>query len=182
MTRGGSLLALAALAFAMAPVLGGCGWTPLYADHETGPADAALRAIRVAPIPERIGQKLEIGLRAALNPDGDATPQRYVLSTTLSISRGSLGVQSQGLGTRGETNLTASYRLVETSTGRVVQTSTVHVAESFDIQANEYSTVVAQQDADARAADEVKQEIVARLTLIMQREAKKAAALPAATP
>ncbi|HVR07248.1 MAG TPA: hypothetical protein VMW75_04320, partial [Thermoanaerobaculia bacterium] len=63
-----------------------------------------------------------------------------------------------------------------------LQTGTVHVIESFDIQANEYSTVVAQQDADRRAADEIKQEIVARLTLFMQRQAKKAAAAPPTAP
>jgi LPS-assembly lipoprotein len=173
---------LVALTIAVSLGLGGCGWTPLYADRETGPADEALRAIRVGPIPERIGQRLEIGLREAFNPSGEPTPQRYVLGTTLSVSRASLGVQSQGLGTRGETAATASYLLKEATTGKTLQTGTVHVVESFDIQANEYSTVVAQQDADRRAADEIKQEIVARLTLFMQRQAKKAAAAPPAAP
>ncbi|MBV9018252.1 MAG: hypothetical protein JO058_21585, partial [Alphaproteobacteria bacterium] len=51
------------LALAAAAGLPGCGWTPLYADLETGPADAELRAIKVSPIPERIGQRLALGLR-----------------------------------------------------------------------------------------------------------------------
>jgi LPS-assembly lipoprotein len=178
MARRRSLAALATVALL---ALGGCGWTPLYADRETGPADEALRAIRVAPIPERIGQRLEIGLREAFNPGGEPTPQRYVLNTTLAVSRASLGIQSQGLGTRGETNVTASYRLTEIKTGKVVQTSTMHVAESFDIQANNYSTIVAQRDADARLADELREEIVARLTLFLQRQAKQqTAARPSA--
>ncbi len=39
-----------ALALAgMLPIaLAGCGWTPLYADRETGPADEELRAVKVA--------------------------------------------------------------------------------------------------------------------------------------
>ena len=32
-----------------ARVLAGCGWAPLYANRETGPADADLRAIKVSP-------------------------------------------------------------------------------------------------------------------------------------
>jgi LPS-assembly lipoprotein len=156
--------------------LAGCGWRPLYADRETGPADESLRAIRVGPIPERIGQRLEIGLRNALNPSGEPTPQRYLLSTTLSVSRASLGIQSQGLGTRGDTNATATYRLADLKDGKVLQTGTVHATESFDIQANNFSTVVAQDDTDTRLANELRDEIIARLTLFMQRQEEKAAA------
>src|SRR5438874_12083109 len=82
-------------------VLGGCGWAPLYADRETGPADEEVRAIRVAPISERIGQKLALALRESLNPAGEPPPQRYLLRTTLSTSRQDLGVQTQCLCTRG---------------------------------------------------------------------------------
>src|SRR6266404_3123124 len=77
--------------------LGGCGWTPLYADLETGPADEEVRAIRVAPISERIGQKLALALRQSLNPTGEPTPQRYLLHTTLQTQRQDLGIQTQGL-------------------------------------------------------------------------------------
>src|ERR1700688_691197 len=72
--------------------LGGCGWAPLYADPETGPADEELRAIRVATIPERIGQRLALALRESLNPNGEATKQRYLLQTTLQTVRLDLGV------------------------------------------------------------------------------------------
>ena len=77
-----SLLALAA---APPSVLCGCGWAPLYADTETGPASEELRAIKVDPIPERIGQRLEIALRNSLNPTGEPTPPRYRLGTSLVV-------------------------------------------------------------------------------------------------
>jgi len=64
-----------ALALAFAP--GGCGWAPLYADLESGPADEDLRAIRVSPIPERIGQRLPLALRISLIPEGIPTPALY---------------------------------------------------------------------------------------------------------
>src|SRR5260370_24007630 len=119
-------------------VLVGCGWAPLYADREAGPADAELRAIRVAPILERIGQKLALALRDSLNPTGAATPQRYLLRITLQTVRSSLGVQSQGLGTRGRLEVSGNYFLSDSKSGAQLLSGTSHVAESFDIQANEY--------------------------------------------
>src|SRR5579863_1841878 len=114
-------------------VLGGCGWEPLYADREAGPADEELRAISVAPILERVGQKLEMALRQSFNPTGEPTPQRYKLSTTLQVSQSSLGVQSQGLGTRGRLDIVDNYVLTEIKSGAQILTGTSHVAESFDI-------------------------------------------------
>jgi LPS-assembly lipoprotein len=155
---------------AVAPaVLFGCGWQPLYADPETAPASEELRAIKVAPIPERIGQRLEIALRNSLNPSGEPTPPRYLLSTTLVTALGNLGIQSQGLGTLGQIDAYATYKLVDLQNNVTLLTNTVHVANSFDLNPNEYSTIVGEDDARNRCAAELDQEIVTRLTLFMQR-------------
>jgi LPS-assembly lipoprotein len=147
----------------------GCGWRPLYADAETGPADAELRAIRVDPIPERVGQRLALALRRALNPEGIPTPTHYVLHTTLSVSRADLGIQSQGLGTRGRVDVTATFALLDLKTGGQLLATSIHTADSFDIVANEYASIVAEEDARTRAAEELRQDIVNKLTLFMQR-------------
>jgi hypothetical protein len=147
----------------------GCGWTPLYADVETGPADAELRAIRVDPIPERVGQRLALALRRSLNPTGIPTPMRYVLHTTLAVARSDLGIQSQGLGTRGRVDLSATVILADAKAGAPILTASIHTADSFDIVANEYASIVAEEDARNRAADELRRDIVDRLTLFMQR-------------
>jgi LPS-assembly lipoprotein len=164
------LLLLAPLALA------GCGWEPLYADRATGPGDAELRAIQVAPIAERIGQRLTIGLRESLNPDGVPTPQRYLLRTTLEIYRADLGVITQGLGTRGRLDVYANYALSDIMTGKPVLGGRSHAAESFDILANEYSNVVAEDDARTRAVEELRRDMLAQLTLFVQR--RVAAAKP----
>jgi LPS-assembly lipoprotein len=148
--------------------LNGCGWTPLYADLEAGPADEELRAIRVSPIAERIGQRLALALRNSLNPEGVPAPQRYTLATTLQTVRSDLGVQSTGIGTRGKLDVSATYALIDTKTGaRLFQTST-HVAESFDIVANEYASVVAEEDARNRAIEQLRRDMLIRLTLFLQ--------------
>ena len=159
-------------------VLGGCGWAPLYADRETGPADEEVRAIRVAPISERIGQKLALALRESLNPAGEPTPQRYLLRTTLSTSRQDLGVQTQGLGTRGRLDAFAHFTLSDSTSGAQLLIGTSHAADSFDILANEYSNVVAEDDARTRAVEEMRRDIVARLTVFLQRRSAERAVKP----
>src|SRR5579864_7838865 len=149
------------LGFALPALLSGCGWEPLYANHVTEPADAALQAIKVAPIAERVGQRLEFGLRNSLNPNNAQTPQLYTLAVTVGTTVQDLGIQSQGIGTRGEVQLTSTFRLIDNKTGQVLRSGTVHTSDSFDIQANGYSTVVAQDDAYTRCVEETRREIVA---------------------
>ena len=168
MTTQRALVALAAVA----PLaLFGCGWEPLYADIQTEPASEELRAIKVNPIAERIGQRLEIALRNSLNPSGEPTAPRYLLRTTLISTLGNLGIQSQGLATLGQIDAFATYTLVDLQNNGTLLTNTVHVANSFDLNPNQYSTIVGEDDARNRTIAELDQEIVTRLTLFMQRRA-----------
>jgi len=168
------------LAVVLPSILGGCGWSPLYADRDEDPADAALREVRVDTIPERIGQRLALALRSSFNPRGASVPQRYVLRTTLQTVRADLGVQSQGLGTRGKLDVYATYVLSDILSGAALFTTTSHVAESFDIVANEYAALVAEEDARVRAVEELRRDITTRLTLFLQRRALAAGAKPGA--
>jgi LPS-assembly lipoprotein len=163
--------ALLAVAFGAVLALSGCGWEPLYADRESGPADAEMRAIKVDPIPERIGQRLTLALRESLNPDGATAPQRYRLSILLTATRSDLGIQETGLGSRGKLDATATITLRDIKTGAPLLTASSHTAESFDILANNYASVVAEDDARTRAVEELRRDIVTRLTLFLQRRA-----------
>jgi hypothetical protein len=161
--------------------LAGCGgWVPLYADPVSVPADESLREISVAPISERIGQNLAWALRESLNPTGIPTPQKYVLRTTLLTARSALGVQSYGLGTVGKLDIYATYTLADGKTNAALLTATSHVAESFDILANEYAAIVAEEDAGTRAVEELRRDILTQLTIFMRHRA--AAPPPAAAP
>ena len=158
--------------------LAGCGWTPLYADPEAGPADAELATIRVAAIPERIGQKLALGLRQWLNPAGAAVPSRYLLRVLLQTTRLDLGVLPLGLGTRARFEVTANFSLVEIVSGAQLFSASSHAAESFDIVVNYYSNVVAEEDARDRAVEDIRRDIVTHLTLFLQRRAAETAGRP----
>ena len=152
----------------------GCGWVPLYADPQSGPASAELRAIRVEPIPDRIGQRLELALRTSLNPTGEPTKERYRLQTSLRFSLSALGLVSQGTSTIGRVDLTATYRLLDSKDSAVLLTNTVHSQNSFALNPNQYSTEVAEYDAAVRSVVELNDEIVTRLTLFLQRRASTA--------
>ena len=156
-------------ALAVSLVLAGCVLTPLYADPESGPAADDLRAIRVDPISERIGQRLEIALRNSLNPTGEPTPERYRLRTTLATTLSNLGIQSQGLATLGKLDVYATYTLSDIQSGANLLVNTVHVANSFDLSTNQYSTVVGEDDTAVRSVAELDQEIVTRLILFFER-------------
>ena len=164
------LLAGLPLTLALPALLGGCGWEPVYANRDTDKASAALKAIKVNPIAERIGQQLETGLRLSFNPANEPTKPLYMLNVTLQKTFYSSGVQSQGLGTRGELHITASYVLTDLTAGKTVQTGFVHSSDAFDIQANGYSTVVAQDDAARRDIEEIRREIVMRMTLFLENK------------
>jgi hypothetical protein len=160
--------ALALTALLVLP-LPGCGWERLYADPQSGPASAELRAIKVMPISERIGQRLEMALRSSLNPTGIPTPQRYTLRTTLVYSLSSLGIQSQGTATLGQIDVRSTSTLSENRTGQNLLTISLHEQNSFELNPNQYSTVVAEDDAGARTVAELNREIVLRLELFMER-------------
>ena len=149
--------------------LSGCGWAPLYGEAASGPASEELRAIHVDPIAERIGQRLQIALRSSLNPTGEPTPERYRLQTTLSTSLSNLGIESQGLGSLGKLDVYATYTLIDSKNHKTLLVNSVHVANSFNLNPNQYSTVVGEDDTAVRSAAELNQEIVARLTLFMER-------------
>jgi LPS-assembly lipoprotein len=149
--------------------LSGCGWTPLYGEPASGPASEELRAVRVEPILERIGQRLQIALRSSLNPIGEPTPERYRLRTTLVTGLSNLGIESQGLASLGKLDVYATYYLIDNKSGNTLLVNTVHVANSFNLNPNQYSTVVGEDDAAVRSVAELNQEIVTRLTLFMER-------------
>src|SRR5205814_8440450 len=89
----------------------------------------------------------------------------------LQTARADQRIQRPGLSSRGKLNVEANSTLRDTRTGATQFYTTRHAAESFDILANEYASVVAEDDARTRAVEELRRDIVTRLTLFLQRRA-----------
>ncbi|HEY4472375.1 MAG TPA: hypothetical protein VGN21_14470, partial [Stellaceae bacterium] len=80
-----------------------------------------------------------------------------------------LGIESEGLASLGKLDVYATYYLIDNKSGRTLLVNTVHVANSFNLNPNQYSTVVGEDDTAVRSVAELNQEIVTRLALFMER-------------
>jgi len=178
MTARGLLLVLA---LALPALLQGCGWEPLYADPQTGPADADLRSVKVAPIPERLGENLARALRQSFNPSNEPAEARYVLRVTPTITQLNLGISTQGVGTLGRTEITGNFQLNDLKTNTPILSGNSHVSASFDLVANGYANVVAMNDSQTRAIEELRRDLVTRLTVFFQRRAAETPPKPPKT-
>ena len=165
---GRMLISLAATA---AQLLSGCGWTPLYADVDEPATRNCERSRSIRFLNGSASDSKSLCAIRSTQPANDDTT-RYRLATTL-VSLCNLGIQSQGLATLGQLDATATFRLIDLQTGGILLINTVHVANSFDLNPNQYSTIVGEDDAAVRSVAELDQEIVTRLTLFMQRRAEE---------
>ncbi len=151
------LLALAALA--AASVLGGCGFTPLYArPGVTG----ALSTIQVdiprgqasegaSMIVNRIGFLLNEDLEDELATNRQLKPN-YRLDVTLDERNYQRGLTVNDVNTRNETHVWVRYSLVDLASGKVLKTGMEPVEVSYAAANDPYAGVTAQQDAQERAA------------------------------
>ena len=161
MTR---LLLLAAAALA----LPGCSLQPLYAGGSSGPVASTLRQVAVAPIPGREGWLVYNKLKERIGETGDPA---YRLEVELDDEIIGLGIRGDRAVTRERRTLRARYRLVAVGTGQVVLDATAGSDAGIDVVSSEYATIAAEQTAAERLANEVADQIVARLALYATRTA-----------
>jgi LPS-assembly lipoprotein len=160
-------LGLAAMILASAPVLAGCGFTPLYATPGVG---KGLGTIEVAAPRGRVGYLLREDLDDALGRDRSAAPA-YRLELTLVQSRGPRGLTRTDVADYYDVGLTVQYKLTEISTGKVAQTGQVTTQVSYDDSGQAYADIAAAQDAQNRIAAEAAQKIQIQLQAWMMRRA-----------
>ncbi|MGE0409779.1 MAG: hypothetical protein AB7P23_11040 [Amphiplicatus sp.] len=150
-----SLLIIAVLF--CAPLLSGCGFTPVYATGGAG-GEATLRDVRLAgvtasetatPILTRAIER-----RTAL----DSESVRYDLFVTVSEAAVPLAVQIDDSVTRYNYSLGAQYVLRERSTGAETKGSAGALA-SFNVVSTQYSTLYAERAAREKAARALVEEI-----------------------
>ena len=137
--------------------LGGCGFQPLYGKNFDAYAPVEFAAIKVKPIPNRIGQKLHNHLLSLLNPGGRPKKLRYVLEATVLESISSLGVQKNAFATRANLTFRVDYQLSPISGGETVLSGNETIIVSYNILDSDFATLIAEKDARARAVRELAQ-------------------------
>ena len=151
-------------------LLASCGLRPLYDGGTGSPAAAALRSVQVGPIPGQSGWLVRNKLVDRLGQDGQENAT-YRLDVTLDDNITSFGLRRDQAATQERRTLRARYQLVNMSNGMVVLDATAGSDASVDIVSSEYATVAAEQTALEQLADEVADQIVARLAIYGTRTA-----------
>jgi LPS-assembly lipoprotein len=155
---------------AMLWLLAGCGFEPLYGSRGQGSrVDSALSEIRIAPIKDRAGQQLYNYLLDRLNPRGAPDRPRFILTTTLAISKVELGIERDETATRAKLSLSANFSLRNAADNAVVYAGSSQSTNSFNIVESDFATLSAEKDAIDRAARVVSEEIKTRLGLYLNR-------------
>lgn len=147
--------------------LAGCGFQPLYGEHTRSIASAESAQISVAPIPERVGQIIRNELLDRLNPRGEPQRPKYRLDATVQEQREGLAFQRDQTVTRFNLTVSATYSLSESGSGKVLVRGQARTIASYNVVQSEFANVVAERDAETRAAKEVGEEISLRIGVFL---------------
>jgi LPS-assembly lipoprotein len=152
--------------------LGGCGFKPLYGAGPDGVSSAVaseLGAVRVALLPERIGQLLRRALQERLWAGGQSSP-RYTLTAYVSMSVEPEGVRTTGLATRLRYITTANWWLVTNEVPpKPVANGSERSLDAYNIPDNQFFASDASREAmTARQIEQVAEDIVNRMAIHFQ--------------
>ena len=145
------LPALVLTAAAGLSACGGLGFQPLYATPGLTPS---LESIAVSTPQNRAGFMLREKIDDAFARKLDQ-PARYRLNLTLVEKRNPRGLRVNNVASDVEEDLNVSYDLIENATGKKLTSGFVPVSVFYVSADAPYAGIAAQQDAQARAADEV---------------------------
>lgn len=149
------MLARLPLVLLLLALVGGCGFRPLLSPATEAPVEEALAAVDVQGLQGRIGQVLENQLANELNPTALDIPNRYILQVQLQRTTDALAIQLDNTITRFNLTLAARFRLIDSTTNEILLNSRVERIASYNVRRAPYATLVAEQDAEERAAEEV---------------------------
>jgi LPS-assembly lipoprotein len=154
----------AAAALFLAGGLGGC-FQPLYGEAAHPGLVEDLRAIEVAPIPNRVGHYLAEDLIADLNGTGQtASPPKYRLVVTVSLGTQTPTVNSEiNVATSATVTGDANYTLTKVDGGAEVLKGAASAAAAYDRSQQRYNDLRAARDAEIRIARALSAEISLRL-------------------
>jgi LPS-assembly lipoprotein len=158
-----ALRALAALC--LAPVVGGCGFTPLYA---TPGVSSGLASVDVVAPKGRVAYLLREDLDDLLAHDKTAPPA-WRLDLAVVETRDPRGLRLDNVAERYELALVVKYSLTSIATGRQADAGEVTTQVSYDAANAPYAGIAARQDSQERAAADAARRIQIELAAWMAR-------------
>lgn len=147
---------------------GGCTLRPLYSGGASGHVAQSLQGVQVATIPGRAGWLVRNAVEDRLGAAGQG-PVRYRLQIELDDEITGFGIRLDDAITRERRTLRARYQLVDIERGTVLLDATAGSDAGIDVVSSDYATLAAEQTALERLAQEVADQIVARVALYAAR-------------
>ena len=148
--------------------LPGCSLQPLYAGGGSGAVAQGLAAIEVAPIPGREGWLVRNALNDRFAQGNGGAAVRYRLDVVLDDQLEGLGLLTDDTIGRERRTLRARYQLVDLATDTVLVDATAGSDAGIDVVSSEFATIAAEQTALENLAEEVADQIEARLSLALR--------------
>lgn len=155
-----------------------CGFHPLYGEMNGKPGAAShFTQVYVPPIElENAGYEVRNDLldltQAKSQPAGTLYDFRIVLrdrNQDIAVQNTQVGAVKEVEITRYNYTLIANYQLVERKTQKVLAKGTESSLSAYDVVANPYATLSAEQDAQAHTAQDIAQRLQLRLALFFAR-------------
>ena len=145
-------------------LLAGCGFRPLYGQDDSGGGTTPqLSRISVseptAPLARHTAQLVRINLQDRLTPGGLPDRPLYRLQMTLDEAEQQLALTKAEEATRIDLIVSVSYTLIDLRSNTVVHTNNLRSISSFSRLRADFGNVSAENDARARAARELAEEI-----------------------
>lgn len=163
------------LLFAVAIVLGGCGFSPVYGTlgSNTKSAEVAFSQIDISLIPDREGQFLRNALIDRLHRNG--TPSGLNIRYTLKIdpvieSLIDLDITKDDDTTRGQLRLETNMHLTARQTGEVILTRPLTAITSYNILGSEFATRISEENTRQNALIDLADQIERQLALYFARQ------------
>jgi len=157
----------------------GCGFHPLYATTEYGGANVseAMKAVQIATIPSRTGQRLRNELIFGTTGGGEPSAPIYRLDVALRESVRNALVTQQGLATSQILELDAEFRLVRIKDNEVVFKAYSSTQAAYNltgvtgVTGSTYGDTRAVLDAENRAARTLADDVKTRVAAFLSRRA-----------
>lgn len=160
------------LLMAVAVVLAGCGYKPLYG---SSPGNAGvsteLAAVTIPEAADRTGQLIRNELVSTMKAGTGGN--KYAL--TLKVEEKNPGIIKKTLPavTRQAVNLNVEYELMERASGNIVTSGKTFSSVSYDVIRQPFADMQAETDATERAALEVATDIRTRLAAYFAKQQPK---------
>ncbi|MBT7942914.1 MAG: hypothetical protein HN719_06110, partial [Alphaproteobacteria bacterium] len=102
-------------------------------------------------------------LLTTFNPRGGPRKPVYVLNTKLDEASSSLALKKSAFATRANLTVTATFQLIQISSGSTLYSGKSPITVSYNILDSEFGTLVATKDARSRAIREISHGISTQL-------------------